>query len=339
MSDARVPLRVAIVGCGGIAAAHADALGASPDATLAGAVDPSAEARGRIAERWGCPTFGDLDELLESASVQAACVCTPPATHRVLVERLASAGVHVLCEKPAATTSADARAMVAAAREAGVALMMSAKFRHVEQLAEARRRIEAGEIGRPLFWEVTFCAPVDVAGRWPVRPEVSGGGVVMDNGPHAFDVLEAVGAPRPASVGAAFAPSVVSPAVEDTAEALFVLEDGALARVALSWTYFSRDLDYFLVQGSEGALRVGWTGAAIRRHGEREWTLVAGGYDKGRAFANQLAEFARRARSGSPAVTDQPVRGMEFVESIYRARNAGRRVEIQAGSASELERA
>ena len=319
-----VPLRWAIVGCGTIADVHVAAIRRNSATRLVAGVDPVAAARERAGAAWGCPTFCSVDEMLRETEVDAACVCAPPAVHRRVAGDLLAAGVHVLCEKPLATTVADAEAMVADARRHGRVLAVSAKFRFVEDLLAARELIAAGAIGEPVCYEVTFCARVPMAGRWNVRPELSGGGVIMDNAPHALDVLAAVLDSEIVRVRAAFSRAAVAAAVEDTAELQFQTKRGTVGRVALSWTYFTKDLDYLMVQGTEGGLRVTWTGGLVRRHGERDWTPFGVGYDKHAAFGRQLEAFVALVRGdGNEAPFGDPVRAVALIEGAYRSGRDG----------------
>lgn len=308
--------RIAIVGCGAIARAHAAAIAELPGIELSTVVDSDSAARARATEEFGVPALSSVEQLLEAGDIDAACVCTPPATHPELTEALLLGGVDVLCEKPAAVTSEAADRMREAAVRSGRRLSVSAKFRHVEDLAEAGRRIAGGEIGKPLSFAVTFCAPVDVRGRWPSNPELSGGGVLMDNGPHAFDVLSNVLDGAITHVAASLPAPVLVPPVEDTASLLFRTQDGASGRIELSWVYFSKDLDYLVAQGTEGTLRVGWTGGQLRRHGEREWLPFGSGYDKLAAFRGVWNAFL-----GSEAGGDcrHAITSLELIEDAYRA--------------------
>jgi predicted dehydrogenase len=327
----RPPLRVALVGCGFIGAAHAEAVRRHPGAVLAAAVDPAPEARARAEEAWGCPSFPSVDAMLASAEIDAACVCVPPALHRDISLALFDAGVHVLCEKPLATRLADAKAVVQAARRARRVLMVSSKYRFLDDLGEARRRIARGDIGRPVLYEVTFCARVPAASRWLVTPRLSGGGVLMDNGSHAFDVLAEVLDAPVAAVCATFAPPAVCPAVEDTAEILFVTKGGTPGRLALSWTYFTKDLDVLHVQGTEGGIRVAWTGGFYRRHGEREWRPFGTGYDKTAVFARQLDAFLRWIQDGRPTKElGDPLTNLRLIEAAYRSAREKRWVPVPA---------
>ncbi|CAN5228660.1 hypothetical protein BH18GEM1_BH18GEM1_00920 [soil metagenome] len=319
-------MRFALIGCGTIAAAHAKAIAATPGADLVAAVDPAKTVRDKAGVAWRCAVFADIATMLDATPVDAACICAPPIHHRQLTVDLLDAGLDVLCEKPLALTVADAETMAACAQDTGRVLMVSSKFRYVDDLMEARRRIVDGEVGRPVLYEITFCARIPAGGGWKMRPELAGGGVVMDNGSHVYDVLSMVQSPPWESLAVVFGPRVVSPDVEDSAEIQFTA-DGMLVRVALSWSYFTKDLDYLMVQGTEGALGVGWPGGRTRRHGQVEWTPFGTGYDKDTAFARQLEAFviAVRSRQGRSDLAGA-IGAVEFIDRVYRAEREHRRL-------------
>lgn len=317
---------VAMVGCGAISAAHAAAIAKHREARLTAAVDVDPAARERAEREWGVIAYATVGEMLEAQSPSVAVVCTPPALHAGSIEPLMAAGLDVLCEKPLATDSAIAAGLEAAAEERGRVLMTSAKFRFDDTLNEAARWIAEGAIGRPVYYEVTFCAPVKTAGGWTARPEVSGGGVVMDNGPHALDVLSGVLESPIVRVGAAFSRRTHSPEVEDTAEVQFVTDAGTAGRIGLSWTYYTKDLDYLMVQGTEGGLRVGWQGGALRATGEREWRPFGTAYDKQRAFSRQFEAFISWSKGGRAprelGEAGDARRAVGVIEAIYSAESA-----------------
>ncbi len=313
-------VRFALIGCGAIAAAHAKAIAATPGADLVAAVDPEETVRDKAGVAWRCAVFADVAAMLDATPVDAACICAPPVHHRQLTLDLLGAGLDVLCEKPLALTVADAETMAACAQDNGRVLMVSSKFRYVDDLMEARRRIVDGDVGRPVLYEITFCARIPAGGGWKMRPELAGGGVVMDNGSHVYDVLSMVQGPPWESFAVAFGPRIVSPDVEDSAEIQLAVADGVLGRVALSWSYFTKDLDYLMVQGTDGALCVGWPGGRTRRHGQVEWTPFGTGYDKDTAFARQLEVFvtAVRSRQGRSDLAGA-IGAVEFIDRVYRA--------------------
>src|SRR5688572_30807047 len=117
------PIRLAVVGCGGIAQAYLQALGRVPALQLAATVDVDAARAKAAAAPANAKTFADTVQLLDAMQpgrdLHAALVLTPPNTHEDLATSLLGAGVHVLCEKPLAVTVDAAKRMLGAAKEAG----------------------------------------------------------------------------------------------------------------------------------------------------------------------------------------------------------------------------
>jgi predicted dehydrogenase len=312
-------MNLAIIGCGRIAHAHAVAITERSDLSLIAVVDPVNEQRRQFAEAYGGVPYDSILAMLTESPPDAACLCTPPAMHHQGASELLTGGVHVLCEKPLAISGDEAQSLVLEAERARRLLMASSKFRFVEDLWEARRRIESGKIGLVVHVEVSFCSRLPLVDTWHTKPELSGGGVIMDNGPHAYDVLSVlVGDRSPRVVAAAFGPPSADGRVEETAEIIVRLPDESVGRIALSWAYNSATLDYVHVHGSHGELRVGWDGGSIRGDGD-EWEKFGGGYDKGEAFKRMLDRFVKAARGElEPEPLDRAVAAVRFVEAAYR---------------------
>ncbi len=118
---AATPLRVGVIGCGPIGAVHAEAVRGARDATLAAVCDVSRDRADGLARRLGgdvlaCERLGDL---LDRDEVDVVTVATPDHLHVDVALEAIEAGCHVFCEKPLATTSADARRLVDAAAAPG----------------------------------------------------------------------------------------------------------------------------------------------------------------------------------------------------------------------------
>ena len=111
--------RVGIIGVGGIAGAHHRALLKMPETTIAGIADTNAAQLAKRSKEWGVPACESSEALLES-DVESVFICTPPLTHRELVEQVAQAGKHIYLEKPIALSLDDADAIIAAAQQAGI---------------------------------------------------------------------------------------------------------------------------------------------------------------------------------------------------------------------------
>jgi len=112
-------LRVALIGCGRIARVHRAYLQGLPHVELVGVCDADAGARAGFAQETGLPGFGSVAELLDRAQPEAVHVLTPPATHAALAIEALKHGVNVLVEKPLALATAEADAVIAAARRSG----------------------------------------------------------------------------------------------------------------------------------------------------------------------------------------------------------------------------
>ena len=142
-----------------------------------------------IAQEFGAPAWYDsVEDLLKDPEVDVVHVATPVYLHREFVVGAARAGKHVLCEKPMALNAREAEEMVRACREAGVVLMVAFVLRFHPGLRVVRDLL--GRIGRPVLGRVQLLklAPRE-HGSWRLDPELSGGGVLMDIGSHALDLL------------------------------------------------------------------------------------------------------------------------------------------------------
>jgi predicted dehydrogenase len=138
-------LQVGVAGLGTIGRVHAANLaGRIPGARLARVADVSEAALAAFA---GVPGSTSYEDILEDSRVDAVAIATPPSTHPAMVELAAEAGKHVFCEKPLALDVAAAEAALAAVRRAGVLLQVGFHRRFDRDFADARARIERGELG------------------------------------------------------------------------------------------------------------------------------------------------------------------------------------------------
>lgn len=289
------PLRIALVGAGGrIAGDWRRAAAGIPEVRITALVETDPHARARLAAE-DAALLADPDALCGRNDVDAAIVATPPATHVALGERLLASGRDVLCEKPLAIDLAGATRLLDAAKASGRVLMMASKFRFVDDVEEARRRIAAGDIGEPVLYENTFCGILDMRGRWNSDPRISGGGVLIDNGAHAADLARVL-VGEIARVFAVAGPRVQPLEVEDSARITFRTLRDCVGTSTLSWSVATGDPAYARVHGSEGSIELGWRSVRVRARGRSEWTECGHGYDKLAAFRTQLRHFERCVR-------------------------------------------
>jgi predicted dehydrogenase len=320
MSNSQEPVRFGLVGAGAIAQAYAQAFTQTTAAKLVAVADSRREAAEKMADAAKCQAFTDAESMADAVELDAVLVCTPPSTHREICCALMERGIHVLCEKPLAISSADAEAMIAAAEARSLHFTMASKFRYVADVQKAKELIADGTIGEVVLFENVFTGRVDMSTRWNSNPEIAGGGVLIDNGTHSVDVARfCLG--ELAEVQAMEGNRIQLLPVEDTAKMFIRSRKGVLGSIDLSWSV-SKELPYFIaVYGSEGTILVGWRESKFRRAGDAEWTVFGAGYDKFAAFRGQIENFAGVVRGEEALVVtpEDALASVQVIEAAYRS--------------------
>ena len=206
----------------------------------------------------GVDFFSDVGEMMKKATPECVYVCTPPPTHAAVVRQVIESGPPgaVFVEKPLATTGADARALVEAARRQHVLGMVGFQKRFNGIFGEAKRRLAAGAIGRPvLFRAHDFTAgPMGPATGW--RGEPGAGGATLEWGIHLLDLLLWLFGP-PAAIQAR-RHRIYSDRVEDFASVSAKFGGSVAGFVEIGWNtrnYAPPDLSIEVV-GTDGVLQL-----------------------------------------------------------------------------------
>ena len=247
--------RVGIIGTGGIAIRHAEGYRLA-GAELAAIADVNPVTLELRQHEWSVPKgYLDYRDLLNDPDIDAVSVCTPNALHAPVTIAAAKAGKHVLCEKPASMDLQQAQAMIDACTEAGVTLQIGHHLRSMATAVRAKEIIDSGRIGRVTY--ARFRQAHDWGGATTVRPSFgllanSGGGTLLDNGCHLFDLARFFGGDV-AEVFARTATLKFECEVEDTAVSSLRYTSGALANVEVAWTATGWH-EAFWVYGTEGSL-------------------------------------------------------------------------------------
>ncbi|WP_371740648.1 Gfo/Idh/MocA family protein [Frigoribacterium sp. CFBP 13712] len=190
------PLRVGIVGGGFMARVHAGAARAA-GAQVVALASSSASSAGRAAGVLGVDTAHEtVDDLVRDPRVDVVHVCSPNATHAPVALAALAAGKHVICEKPLATSAAEATALVEAAAAGGLVGAVPFVYRYHPMVREARARVAAGEAGRVLSVRGSYLQDwlLD-SGDVDWRVDSAAGGpsrAFADIGSHLVDLLEFV---------------------------------------------------------------------------------------------------------------------------------------------------
>lgn len=318
-------MRIALIGAGAISRTHATALQQSSSAKLVAVCDLNVPAAEAIAADFEASCHACIEDLLAATSFDAAIVCTPPNSHPEICVELLERGIHVMCEKPVAVTSELAEKMFHAADVSGSVLTMASKFRHVDDVRKAKSLVEAGEIGEVVLFENMFTANVDMRNRWNSNPEISGGGVLIDNGTHSVDIMRFFLGPL-AELQVIEGKRLQCEQVEDTVKIFVRSCDGILGDIDLSWSINKEQANYINLYGSDGTIQVGWKESRYRKSGAKDWTVFGNGYDKVQAFVDQLENFVASIRGEADLVVRpaDALASVAVVETAYEALGSSR---------------
>ena len=156
---------------------------------LLGVVDDDPLRGQTIAAKNHARYFHTYEDLF-AARPDGLIICTENNRHRPFVEMAAARGIHVLCEKPLATTIEDARAIVEACERAGVLLMTAFPMRYSAPLLEIKARLDQGDFGDIYCFNATNQGELPTKHRaWFVDPDLAGGGAIMDHTVHLVDIM------------------------------------------------------------------------------------------------------------------------------------------------------
>lgn len=313
-------VRLGIVGAGRIAGAYAEIVTACDSVEVVGVADQEPMAAKSLATELDCDPFDSHEDLIESTRPNGVILCTPPVTHPDITIDLLRAQVSVMCEKPLAMSSTEARRMLAVAASSSGILTMASKFRYVRDVIRAREIAQSGDIGEVILVENTFASRVDMAERWNSRSEVAGGGVLIDNGTHSVDLVRYILGPI-AEVMALEGRRTQALEVEDTAQMFLKSYEGARATIDLSWS-LNKEREWFLeIYGSDGTIQVGWNCSRYRIGDEEEWIELGSGYSRQEALSNQVSNFAAAMRGEEQLRIDatDAMASVEVIEAAYRS--------------------
>lgn len=282
-----MPTRIGIIGAGQAGAQHARAVLASERAAVGWIADPDRSRGQALAAECRARYHTDYHEGL--ADTDAVCICVPHAALADVAVTAALAGVHVLLEKPMATTLEDADRVLEATRRADIRLMVGFVHRFRPEARRAYELIAAGTIGEP-----SFLSDRSVGGgqsSWPawVQDSRAGGGLLLYAGVHRIDRARWLLGREVRTATGSTAALLPSSDVESSSAALLTL-DGDV-RAVLSHHYHAIDVPHTWetdIHGAEGMVRI-HTGEGVEIVNQRGSRHEATGPD--RRFDAQIAAF------------------------------------------------
>lgn len=338
--------RIAIVGLGMAVTPHARGLVDLADTVeVVHAFSPSAGRRQAFGSSFPFPLCDRLETILDDDSVDAVAVFSPANTHTDIAKRCASAGKHVLMEKPLDITTARAEELVAACRAAGVKLgvVLQHRFRPAGmKLAELLRE---GELGR-----IVGCSTIirlwrpqsyyDEPGRGSFARD--GGGVLISQGIHTLDLMMSLAGPITEVTGFSTTTPVHRMETEDMVCAAVRFASGAMGTIDATTAAYPGFLEEIILTCEKGTALLRGTELLVQFHDGRKVAIEAdksaGGtgadpmafpHDYHRAVMSDFIDAIRTDRE--PRVTgEEALKVHRLIDALIETGRAGMPVRIGA---------
>ncbi len=188
MSNSSKSFGIGIVGCGMIGQKRAKALGAG--GRLVACADIDVDRAENLARSSGAKVFRDWRELVWLPEVDIVVIATLHDSLAAITLAAIEAGKHVLVEKPAARSAAELEPVMIAAGKKGVKVHVGFNHRYHRSLRKAREIFDSGALGELMFIRARYGhgGRIGYDKEWRAKPELSGGGELIDQGPHLIDL-------------------------------------------------------------------------------------------------------------------------------------------------------
>jgi len=349
------PIKVGVIGCGTIAnSAHIPGYMANPDAQIKYFCDIIPERAEAAVEKYGCgKAITDYHEILSDPEIEAVSVCTPNLMHPTIAIEALKAGKHVLCEKPAARTYAEALEMQKAQHESGKTLNIGVVNRFNDAVNKIKQIIDAGELGEIYHVYVSFRAHRSIPGLGGAftTNAIAGGGTLIDWGVHYLDiVMYCTGDPVAKTVsGEAFCKlgkdmknyTYVNMWAENTKDvngtydvddsiAGIVRTDGPVITFHGAWAQnIGESETYIDFMGDKAGIRLQYGGGFVKYGAENGMlTKTEYAFPTSNMFQKEIDDFVRCVRTGEklPSHIDVTIKTAKIMQGIYDSAAAHREV-------------
>lgn len=353
-------IKTAVIGCGKVGHFHAQAFQRLPQSELVACYGRNMEKTQAFADQYGIRAFTDLEEMVRQTGVEAVAICTPHPNHAQLAVKCCELGMHIAIEKPLASTLEDCDAIIEAAARNNVVGSTICQRRFYRPAMRVKEAIESGKIGKPILGTVNMLGWRDMAyynsDPWRGTWEGEGGGVLINQAPHQFDLLLWYMGEIDELYGMWDTLNHPELEVEDTAAAVIRFKSGAMGNIVVSNSQNPALFGNVRVHGSNGAsVGVQTDGGAMfiagvsgiteppvndlwtvpgeaelleeYKKGDSEFFL---GVDMVHYHTEQLKDFLEAIEQGrEPLITlEDGRRTVELITAIYRSQRDGKPVKF-----------
>lgn len=329
-------MRLGIIGAGAVAGLHAHGANTLPGITLTAVCDLNESRAAAVAQPWGAAVFSDYQAMLAADVMDAVVINTPHSLHKDMVLTAAAHGVHVLVEKPVATTMADARLMEQACAAAGVVMVVGMIQHFMAEKLAFMAALESGVLGKVLMVHDYRSTDYRPGSRpaWFFDKEISGGGAFINIGAHCLDRSLWVGGAPAVGINASVLKRFGAP-VETDGTMELELANGVQLRITIA-SDAPRNIDEMLVVCERGTVTIDpRRGTFMEIDGECTTLHSSTKDDIQKAFTAQLADFHAVVSQGAvPAVSlEHASHVVELVLAAYESAAAGAPVVLAAAPA------
>ena len=330
-------MKVGIVGVGFMGTTHAAAWAETP-AEIVGFTAETPKEAGAISKQYKTTVYSSLEDMLPDVDV--VDICSPTHLHYEMALTAAAAGKHIVCEKPLARTTRQAREILNACKKAGVQLLIAHVVRFFPEYALARAAVVEGQIGKPgvIRLHRGSYRPKKPVGNW-FLDEVKSGGILMDLMIHDYDYARWV-AGEVETVSARRVTQLHPEAPVDYGLVILSHRSGALSHIAGAWAYppptFRTHLE---IAGDRGLIEFDSDGTAPIQN----LILKTGGSDapdvalpsspvSESPYTTQIKEFYSALAEGKPARVNAAdgLAAVQIAEAALQSAHSGQPVTLPA---------
>lgn len=331
------PLRVAIMGLGSYGNRVADAMRSCTKAKLTGVISGTPAKIKEWQTKYGieeknCYNYDNFHHIKDNPDIDAVYIITPNALHHPHCLGVASAGKHVICEKPMAINPVQGREMVEACNNANVKLLVGYRMHFEPKTLEIVRMRNAGEFGKILFFESLSGFRYGGNTNWRLDYSLSGGGAMMDMGIYAVNGARYMIGEEPLWVTAQEVknrPDIFGEGIDETITFQMGFPGGAVSS-CLS-TYSMSHLDRFFLNGEKGFAELQpSTGYGPIEGRSFKGPIIATHITHQTVQMDEMADIILRGKQPIiPVDGEEGLKDLVIMQGIYEAVKSGGRVEFK----------
>lgn len=346
-------IRIAIVGSEFAAGLHARALKRNPNTEVVAACSIDKASLKRFVKEHKIPdSYSDFNKMFARDDVDLVCVCVPNFLHKKVTVAALTAGKNVICEKPLATTLADAKAMMRAAKESGKLLMYAEDWLNAPAVLRAKEIVDQGGIGKILYIKAKECHNGSHS-IYAQRKEYCGGGAMIHLGIHpmAFarwiansEIVEVTGVTTGGGKGNFLHTNYGG---EDWSAALVKMENGVRAFIEGNYITHGGMDDVIEIYGDKGLIKIdltfgspmrvysqpGYEYAVEKAESTKHWTRPAVDEEANLGYVSEMAHFLDCVRGGKePGFGMRAEDGAAVLQAtlaVYESAAKGRTIKLK----------